>query len=101
MIPFVDKILESIDQFHKIIGPPLLAAIIMFGVLGYWILDLYKFNVTHKIEGAFPSQFTLIFYFCFSVGMIVLVIGILIFQAQIFKRNSNPPTNLDSTSASA
>jgi hypothetical protein len=97
----IDKILENVEQFYRIIGPPLIAAVLLFGGLGYWILELYKFNVLNKITGAFPSQFVLKFYFCFTLGMIVLVIGILIFQARLFKNDNNRPTNIDSTNATA
>jgi membrane-bound acyltransferase YfiQ involved in biofilm formation len=80
------NILGGFDVFYRIIGPPLLAAIFLFGGLGYFILDMYKFNVTKNIEGSFPSQFIINFYFGFMVIAIVFIMLILVFQTIIIRK---------------
>ncbi|AQU73805.1 hypothetical protein [Priestia megaterium] len=89
----VAKFLENLEIFYKLLGPALLSMVVMFGLLGYFILDMYKFNVLHKIQDAFPSQFAIGFYFAFAVGAVVFIGAIISFQASLFSKDSgNPPS---------
>lgn len=83
------KVMENFDMFYKIIGPPLLAAVFLFGGLGYFILEMYKFNVTNKVEGFFPSQFAINLFFYFAIGLIVFILLILTFQTVLIKKYGN------------
>jgi len=87
----VAKFLENLEIFYKLLGPALLAMVFMFGLLGYFILDMYKFNVLHKVQDAFPSQFVISFYFLFAVGAVVFIGAIMIFQSSLFNKESRQP----------
>ncbi|MFE3973200.1 MULTISPECIES: hypothetical protein [unclassified Peribacillus] len=77
------KFIETFEFLSKILGPAFFAFVILFGILGYGISDLYKFNITHKITHSFPSQFIIQFYFYSMIFGIIFIIGIITLQTKI------------------
>lgn len=74
-----DKLLEVLNQWYKIIGPAFIVlAIIIYGSTKF-IYKMYTFNIEHKVESAFPSQFIIYVFFIWIivVASIVLVLTIL------------------------
>jgi hypothetical protein len=87
------KLLDGFEQFYRLIGPPLLAAVFLFGGLGYFVLDMYKFNVVNKVKGSFPTQFIIGFYFYFMVAAIMFILLILVFQTMLLRKHRGTRTN--------
>lgn len=81
--------LKAIGDFLKTLGPAYATLVVFFGGLGYFMSDLYKFNVTNKVEHAFPSQNALFMYFIFALFAAVLILLVVTFQTFLNKDTSS------------